>query len=58
MQPSDESDRALFCFRDGTPVSAETPRCLHPSSKCDYRHLCEVVEAEREKRRGPVVGRH
>lgn len=51
MQPPEKTDEVLVCFRGGTPVRAEAPQCPHPSSFCDYRTTCMVVEAQRERRR-------
>ncbi|NQT36352.1 MAG: hypothetical protein HQ581_02620 [Planctomycetes bacterium] len=51
MQPDEKPEDALYCIRDNTSVSGETPRCQHPSSYCESRDFCPVVEAERRRRR-------
>lgn len=57
MDVSGEGDSGLFCHRDRTAVGADAPQCLHPSSRCDFREVCEVAAAVREKRRGRAVVR-
>ncbi|MFH1922313.1 MAG: hypothetical protein ABIP48_20820 [Planctomycetota bacterium] len=42
---------ALLCTNDNVSVSAEDPKCLHPSSLCRFRDFCEVLEAARKKKR-------
>jgi len=39
----------LTCYHDNVDVPADAPRCPHPSSQCDYRELCPVIEAIRAK---------
>jgi hypothetical protein len=52
MKPTDESATdTLVCFHDNVPVRADAPRCLHPSSFCEFRTSCPVIQAEREERR-------
>ena len=51
MKPTDADDRRLLCVRDNTTVPADAPECLHPSSFCEFREFCQVVEAARQKRR-------
>lgn len=52
MCPSEESDDdALFCAREGVLVQADAPQCLHPSSYCEYRATCPVVDAQRQWKR-------
>ncbi|HYW81247.1 MAG TPA: hypothetical protein VE890_16810 [Thermoguttaceae bacterium] len=46
----DTSDE-LTCVRDNATVSAEEPRCPHPSTVCPFRELCEVIDAIRKRRR-------
>jgi hypothetical protein len=50
---NEDADRPepLYCANDNVPVPADNPKCLHPSSYCPFRDLCEVVEAARKKRR-------
>ncbi len=43
--------RDLVCIRDNTTVPADNPICLHPSSLCEFREFCEVIEAIRKKKR-------
>ena len=49
--PDGKSSDPLHCARDNTPVDDEYPRCLHPSSVCDFRELCNVMDAIRRKHR-------
>ena len=49
--PDGKSSDPLHCARDNAPVDDEDPRCLHPSSACDFRELCNVMDAVRRKRR-------
>lgn len=51
MQPPDQDDRELICFRDNTVVRGDSPRCLHPSGQCDFRPVCQVRDAEHASRR-------
>lgn len=39
----------LFCSRDGIEIDARNPRCPFPTSQCQYRELCPVKDAERER---------
>ena len=48
---SEETDDALVCSRDNTTVDAENIRCLHPSSRCDFRELCPIVWAVRKRKK-------
>lgn len=48
--PSDDLGD-LFCAHDSVPVSANDPRCLHPTSWCEFRQLCLIAEAERTRKR-------
>jgi hypothetical protein len=50
-EPEDENECDLFCFRDNTTASADSPQCLHPSSFCEFRESCPIREAERAIRR-------
>ena len=49
--PDGKGDDPLHCARDDAPVAEEDPRCKHPSSACDFRELCNVMDAIRRKRR-------
>jgi hypothetical protein len=56
MTPHKEKENAehadaLTCISDNVSVPADDPKCLHPSSFCQFRELCEVVEAARKKKR-------
>ena len=51
MQCNDKAPDELVCFCDDVSVSAEDPRCLHPSGFCRFRDFCRVLEAMRRKRR-------
>jgi hypothetical protein len=53
MQPTDETLPALLCSRDHAAVRPDAPQCLHPSSFCDLRHCCQVLEAARQSSRNP-----
>ena len=44
-------DDQLICQNENRPVPADDPRCLHPSTQCRFRELCEVIDAVRRKRR-------
>jgi len=48
---NEESSDSLVCMQDNVSVSADDPRCLHPSSYCRMREFCEVIEAVRKRRR-------
>ena len=55
MPSDDQTERdsePLPCMRDDVWVSAEAPRCPHPSSSCPFRELCPVKDAIRRKNRG------
>jgi hypothetical protein len=52
MEPVEENDCQLPCFRDNVTVPADSPRCLHPSSFCEFREHCPVRAAERQSERG------
>jgi len=43
-----------YCMRDDVSVSAEAPRCPHPTSACPSREHCAVREAMRRKARPPA----
>ena len=49
-EQSDDSGE-FYCYRDSCAVSPDRLRCKHPSSQCEYRVLCEVVAAERKRRK-------
>jgi len=51
MQPTDQPTETMFCSHDNTAVDGDAPRCLHPSSWCDFRQLCPVIDAERARKR-------
>ena len=51
MKPEDENSNELTCPRDETTVPADDPRCLHPSSLCEFREFCEIIDAMSRKRR-------
>jgi hypothetical protein len=40
----------LYCQKESARIPAANPRCRHPSSRCAFRELCEVIEAVRKKR--------
>ena len=56
MEPAEKAVRFLYCARDNARVRAEAPQCLHPSSFCQFRDFCPVLEAEREKRHSAAQG--
>ena len=37
----------FVCVKDNVEVNNENPRCRHPSSRCMYRELCDVIAAGR-----------
>jgi len=45
-----EDGDELICYKDGVKIPCECPRCQHPSSQCDYREGCAVLEAEKRAR--------
>ena len=49
--PGEDGSETLLCMLDNVAVSAEDPRCLHPSSLCRFREFCEVILAARKKKR-------
>jgi hypothetical protein len=56
MTISDDNDRELPCFRDNATVPADSPRCLHPSSFCEFRESCPIRAAEQHSQRGAKQG--
>ncbi len=51
MSPSENAPEYLTCMRDGVPVSAQDPRCQHPTSYCPFRFACLVIDAQSDRRR-------
>jgi len=50
-QLNEHRSEPLMCMHDGVPVSVDDPQCLHPSSSCSFRELCDVREAIRRNKR-------
>jgi hypothetical protein len=55
-EPAGEGRDDLYCARDNTHVSPNTPRCPYPSSHCEFRATCPVRDAERQERRSADAG--
>ena len=41
----------LLCMREKKEVPADDPRCPYPTSRCEYRELCEIAALLRRSKR-------